>query len=182
MKIECTIKRPGGTKADIGGTEYHFKPVDDSPLAAHVAEVTNERHIARFLEISESYRPADGETAPASRMPASPAKPARNPDVPLGSKNFDSVIQINGQGVDLSEIVTAAFVASGLDVEAWNALEAGDRDIKIQVTIEALQKGSDGGDFESMTWDQLKEAAGKYGISKNIPKAEMIAALKALPR
>ncbi len=29
MQIECILKRQDGTKAEIGGTEYHFEPLDD---------------------------------------------------------------------------------------------------------------------------------------------------------
>jgi hypothetical protein len=53
MKIECILKRPGGTKADIDGIEYHFAP---QPDGAHVAEVTKNEHIQRFLSIDDAYR------------------------------------------------------------------------------------------------------------------------------
>ena len=52
MKIECILKRPGGTKAEIGGIEYHFVPQDDG---AHVADVADKAHIQRFLSIPEGY-------------------------------------------------------------------------------------------------------------------------------
>ena len=53
MKIECILKREGGSKVEIGGTEYHFAP---QPDGAHVAEVSNNGHIQRFLSIPEGYR------------------------------------------------------------------------------------------------------------------------------
>lgn len=53
MKIECTIKRDGGTQASIGGVDYHFVPNDDDE---HVCDVDNKAHIKRFLSISEAYR------------------------------------------------------------------------------------------------------------------------------
>ena len=53
MKIECILKRPGGTKADIDGIEYHFAP---QPDGAHVAEVKDNAHIQRFLSITEGYQ------------------------------------------------------------------------------------------------------------------------------
>lgn len=53
MKIECILKREGGSKVEIGGTEYHFAPQADG---AHVAEVSNNGHIQRFLSIPEGYR------------------------------------------------------------------------------------------------------------------------------
>lgn len=53
MKIECILKREGGSKVEIGGTEYHFV---QQPDGAHVAEVSNNGHIQRFLSIPEGYR------------------------------------------------------------------------------------------------------------------------------
>lgn len=53
MKIECILKREGGSKVEIGSTEYHFAPQADG---AHVAEVSNNGHIQRFLSIPEGYR------------------------------------------------------------------------------------------------------------------------------
>lgn len=53
MKIECILKREGGSKVEIGGTEYHFAPQADG---AHVAEVSNNGHVQRFLSITDGYR------------------------------------------------------------------------------------------------------------------------------
>lgn len=53
MNIECKLKRDGGSKIDLGGIEYHFAPVADG---AHVADVEEDEHIARFLAIPEGYR------------------------------------------------------------------------------------------------------------------------------
>lgn len=53
MKIECKIKREGGSVIDIDGTEYHFKPeVKDGP---HYCTVANKKHAQRFLAIPEGY-------------------------------------------------------------------------------------------------------------------------------
>ena len=66
MLIECKIKREGGTRFGIsnGGFRnplkeniYHFVPLDDG---AHVAEVTDEVHIARLLDMPEGYRVYSG--------------------------------------------------------------------------------------------------------------------------
>jgi len=53
MKIQCILKRKGGTRASIDGIEYHFKPQEDG---AHVADVQDNDHIQRFLSIPEGYR------------------------------------------------------------------------------------------------------------------------------
>lgn len=52
MKIECILKRPGGTHAEIEGVVYHFAP---GPDGAHVADVKDNKHIARFLGMPEGY-------------------------------------------------------------------------------------------------------------------------------
>lgn len=68
MKIECLLKRIGGTEAEIGGITYHFAEQADGK---HVAEVTNQSHIDRFLSIREGYREASGTktTAPKTSEP-----------------------------------------------------------------------------------------------------------------
>ena len=52
MKIECKLKREGGSTIDIGGVAYEFKPQADG---AHVADVGNKEHAERFLSIPEAY-------------------------------------------------------------------------------------------------------------------------------
>lgn len=52
MKIECKLKREGGSVIELGGVEYHFKPQADG---AHVDDVAYEEHIERFLSIPEAY-------------------------------------------------------------------------------------------------------------------------------
>lgn len=53
MKIRCKIERDGGTQVRIDDTNYHFFGVPGE----HVAEVTNEDHARRFLNIPEAYEP-----------------------------------------------------------------------------------------------------------------------------
>lgn len=53
MKIECILKRQGGTHVDMGGVVYHFAP---QPDGAHVADIEDNAHIQRFLGIPEGYR------------------------------------------------------------------------------------------------------------------------------
>lgn len=64
MKIECKLKRQGGSLVTLGGKEYHFTP---DQLDRHVAEVTDEAHIERFLEIPQ-YREIKDD-APAKVEP-----------------------------------------------------------------------------------------------------------------
>lgn len=55
MLIECKLKRQGGSKIDIGGTAYHFKPASDEPGAPHLCDVKDKLHAQRFLGIAEAY-------------------------------------------------------------------------------------------------------------------------------
>lgn len=68
MKIECILKRKGGTKIELFGKNYHFKPEDaalkqDDPLymeAAHVCEIDDDSAIHRLcVGIKEGYRAVD---------------------------------------------------------------------------------------------------------------------------
>jgi hypothetical protein len=73
--IECKLIREGGTRADIGGIEYHFAP---QPDGAHVALVENEEHADRFLSITEGYRLYRGEVAePVTEAVEAPAADER---------------------------------------------------------------------------------------------------------
>lgn len=58
MKIESIIRRKNGTTVPFNdGTVYKFQPeVEGGP---HVAEVTNQEHIDRFLSITEGFRAAE---------------------------------------------------------------------------------------------------------------------------
>lgn len=53
MKIESLLRRKGGTKAEIDGVEYHFKPDKDG---REYADVTNMDHVGIFASIKEGYR------------------------------------------------------------------------------------------------------------------------------
>lgn len=57
MLIESIIKRPKGTKVELGGILYQFLPDHEG---RHVAEVDEESHIAQLLAVKDGYRPADG--------------------------------------------------------------------------------------------------------------------------
>lgn len=56
MKIECILKRAGGTQIVLGKTSYHFKPDDQD---RHVANVEDADHIEILLRIPEGYQPLD---------------------------------------------------------------------------------------------------------------------------
>lgn len=83
MKIECILKRKGGTTIGIGDSIYTFAPEQaDGP---HVAEVANPEHAQRLLGIPEAYR-IYGEAplaapahAPAPAPVAAPEQPKPQP-------------------------------------------------------------------------------------------------------
>lgn len=52
MQIKSILQREGGTHIDMGGTVYHFAPND---AGDHVAEVSDDDHIERFLSITEGF-------------------------------------------------------------------------------------------------------------------------------
>lgn len=52
MKIRCRQEREGGSKITIDDTIYHFSPDENGH---HVAEVSDKKHIRRFLSIKEGY-------------------------------------------------------------------------------------------------------------------------------
>lgn len=54
MLIRCKILRANGTVVSLDGEKYHFQPHESDPNA-HVAEVKNAAHKARFLSIREGY-------------------------------------------------------------------------------------------------------------------------------
>jgi len=132
MQIEHMIKREGGSVHEIGGTEYHFAPLDDG---AHVAEVTNPDHQDRFLSISEGFR----IYRPGRKDAAMPAPAANKPATALlGSDVHPSTFDIGGQAIALGDVVRAAFARSGVDVDGWNAFTAEQRHGLIDAELDAL--------------------------------------------
>lgn len=75
MKIESLLRRKGGTKVELDGVEYHFKPDADG---REFADVTNPDHVGIFASIREGYRVAGAETK--APEPAKPAAPAPAPE------------------------------------------------------------------------------------------------------
>ena len=57
MNIVCTLKRLGGTKIELFGKTYHFKPAGSDGI--HIAEVTDPKAIKQLLNIPEAYHEED---------------------------------------------------------------------------------------------------------------------------
>lgn len=72
MLINLKIKRPGGSKVDIDGKQYHFAPNTNGD---HVCDVTDKDHIKRFMSI-DAYEPYETEAANAIKAGIIPEPPA----------------------------------------------------------------------------------------------------------
>lgn len=96
MKIECLIKRKGGSVITFGHkpreVKYHFKPVSDEIDAPHECEVENPAHVQRLLSITEGYRIAGAE------YPDEDESPAVNQDQYADA--FESLHMVNPDTVD----------------------------------------------------------------------------------
>lgn len=66
-KIECILKRPGGTTVTLNGRTYKFEPDKDG---RHVCEVSNSDDAKRLLAIKEAYRPYNPKDAAPARLTA----------------------------------------------------------------------------------------------------------------
>jgi len=94
LNIECKIHRRWqdaegnpveGSDIDIGGTLYRFRPNDKG---AHVCEVTDSKHIQRFLQIPEAYQIYEG---------GEPTPPSA-PEVPEEDTGFEVVTELVDEG------------------------------------------------------------------------------------
>jgi hypothetical protein len=159
MKIQCILKRDGGTTVDLGGVQYHFEPLADG---AHVADVADVDHIDRFLAIPEGYRVYHGDETPKGKPrmigphAAAPA-PATAPPAAkrlAGSSQHQPQYEIGATVVSLGDVVRKAFAASNLTEDEWNELDEDERAAKIDIALDALADELDGA-----AHDQGDEAA-----------------------
>lgn len=159
MKIECILKRAGGTVAELEGVEYHFTPQDDG---AHVAEIEKRSHIERFLSIPSAYCIYDPSGAPKLPEPvAAVVEPA--PDVLYGSDVHSASFEIGGKTYQLGDVVRLAFENSGRTVEEWNDMEPEDRAAAIDVELDKLEESADvNGDGVVDSKDERAALAAEY--------------------
>lgn len=146
MKIECKLKRNGGTKVDIGGIEYHFEPLSDG---AHVSEVENADHIDTFLAIGEGYRVYHGEQNPEGKpqtiaaavgVIVNPEEKTREGSFLHGSSEHAAQYTIGDVTYSLGDVVRKSFESSQLSEDDWNELEDEDRAARIDITLDSLQE------------------------------------------
>lgn len=95
MKIICKLKRAGGTKVELGKDTYHFVEDKDGD---HVADVTDEKHIARLLSIPEAYaKKGVAEPEPADTS----AEDEANEEFPLA--DLDIVAMTNKERANVAK-------------------------------------------------------------------------------
>lgn len=143
MNIECILRRPGGTKAEIGGIEYHFSPLEDG---AHVTNVDEPAHIDRFLSIADAYKVYHGAlqalTNPVKLSAAAPAATTTEatPETLglVGSDDHPPQFDIGGTIYTLGDVVRKAFKDSGMEYDAWNEMHDDDRKARIDMALDDL--------------------------------------------
>lgn len=143
MKLECILIREGGTFVNLGEATYHFAPQEDG---RHVAEVNNEAHIERLLQIPEAYRIY--RTNPIQEPQPVIVPPADEPDEIdvdpaelVMSKAHPATFVIEGKAYTLTDVTKRAFIDSGLTVEAWNELDDETRATKTDIVLDSIAEG-----------------------------------------
>lgn len=135
MKIECKLRRQGGTHVELDNIKYHFAPLEDG---AHVADVLKEAHQDRFLSISEGYRLYRGTEQTAPQQTASQDETVAL----LGSRVHPASFDINGKTYSLGDVV--AMAAASFDVADWNDLSDDARHELIDEQLDKLAADTNG--------------------------------------
>ena len=121
MKIECLLRRSGGSHVSLGGTEYHFAPDTDG---RHVADVADEDHIDRFLSIPEGYRLLRASTAPVApavdEAPPAAVLPAGGAITPVAEPLVLDVAAFLGKPAEKTDDETASERDAVVASEALN--------------------------------------------------------------
>lgn len=141
MKLECKLRRVGGTDVDLPPDTVQFRPLDatraDSP---HVADVTTEQAQRLIAADPRVYVLFDEKAPRATLAPPSPPPPAgKEPPAALyGSSTLPAQIDLGaGRIVTLGDVVRAAFDVSLLTIDEWNSLSEDDRDARLNALIAA---------------------------------------------
>lgn len=142
MKIECILRRTGGTHVELPGKTYHFQPQEDGK---HVADVTVEAHIERLISIPEAYRLLRSAAVeqPAVFAPKidAPAIPSGDVDL-IGCAGYQPTYEIDGKVYAIESIIKRAFQDSGLTPENWNELPEDTRAVKLDIVLDGIAEGA----------------------------------------
>lgn len=114
MKVECLIKRKGGSHIEFGYppkvTRFHFKPESDEDYAPHVCEIPDgSPYLGRLLAITEGYRVYGAEVAEDD-------SPSADEKADPYADKFDNLHLVNPNDVDGKFL--AAFARDVLQVPA----------------------------------------------------------------
>ena len=135
MKIECPVKRPGGSHIELWGVDYHFQ---EQPDGAHVAEVSDPKHQDRFLEIGYKIHRPGSKAAEKPALKSVPNKPPQESSL-HGSSVHPAEFTIGGKTITLGEVVAAAFKRSGMTTAAWNDQREDVRHERIDDELDLLE-------------------------------------------
>lgn len=201
MIIESIIKRDPPTEIDLDGTVYKFKPDEHG---RHVADVTDKRHIARLLSITEGYQlpgdeplasdvqaELDREIEQRSNPVSQPVLTPTDSQALKGSTVHPAVIDLgDGKQVAIDEVIDTAYQESGLTTAEWNDLSDDDRHNLIDAILDAMAPADEGGalnadgsitPIEQLPRDTLLQMASDAGIgdAASLSDADLAAAVKA---
>lgn len=124
MKIQCLIKRKGGSKPSFGhhaatAVEYHFKPIDpNDEQSPHVCDVEDEDHIASFLAVPSVYR-VYVEGKPVLSVPPT----TKELDTSKLKNLYDDLLSVNPEQVDGVWLEGFAREVLGIDPKSQAALK-----------------------------------------------------------
>lgn len=183
MKIESIIKRDPPTEVVLGDTTYKFLPDDKG---RHVAEVTDNHHIARLLSIAEGFQlPDDSEKLPKSVQTelnkeleerTQGQKPTIQPIdeyVLKGSTVHPATFDVKGEQVSIEDVIAVAHEESGMTTAEWNAMPDEARHDLIDAVLDAMageegpvdpnQTGTAQGNQQGDKEEAPKDTAAKEG-------------------
>lgn len=149
MKIECILKRPGGTMVRLGSTAYHFKPDE---LDRHVAAVDDQDHQKAFLSITEGYRSLD--PLPPRPVSLDEALAALRAQIPDADPAHLAQIITGGITPAVNPVAPRAAAQTPVEQEVSNADEA-----EAEPEAEDDEKGGEDeaeDDLEAMSDDDLR--------------------------
>lgn len=139
MKIECLIKRKGGSviEMEAPARTYHFAPENGNHEDPHVADVLEQSHVRCLLRIREAYRVLSGE-----ELPEEAQQQIKHEQELVGSNIHSASYPIKGgETIALADLITMAFEDSCLDYDQWNEATDEERYAYIDATLLELQVG-----------------------------------------
>ncbi len=138
MRIECKLKREGGTNVELDGRTYEFR---DNGKGEHVCEVDDDEHLAKLLAIPEGYRLHKGPPAKSGEAASNKPEQPKKQIVLLGSDVHQSHYTIGETEHTLGALVGMA--ADGMNAEAWNLLGDGERADRIDAVLDGLNEANE---------------------------------------